>query len=122
MSILARLASGGGGKNIFLRVSILLLKVSAIILSGFLKNGNLKIGLGFLFCFLSYFASFQTLRKETAKSYIINRKYIYLVFLIVLFFSFYTFFSYVNVFLFLYLTAYLISFFAFTVITVYSSF
>ena len=57
-SISARLVSGGGKKNIFLKTSILLLKVSVIVLLGFLKNGNLKIGLNFLFYFLPYFASF----------------------------------------------------------------
>ena len=122
MSISARLASGGGGKNIFLKASILLLKVSAIVLSGFLKNGNLNLSLGFLFYFLPYFASFQTLRGETAKSYTIDRKYIYLAFLIILFFSSYTFFSYVSVSWFLYLTTYLISFFVFIIATIYFSF
>ena len=86
--ILFKLVSGGGKKNAFRKTSILLSKILATVLSNLLKSKNLRINLGFPFYSLLYFASFQILRDKTAKSYTVNRKYIYLVFLIVLFFFF----------------------------------
>ena len=86
LSILFKSASGGGKKNAPRKASILPLKILITVLSGFLKGKNLGINLGFPLYSLLYFASFQILRNKTAKLYIINRKYIYLAFLIVLFF------------------------------------
>ena len=86
-SILLKLASGGGKKNAPRRASILSSKILAIILFSFLRGKNLGINLGFPLYSLLYFANFQILRDKIAKSYTVNRKYIYLAFLIVLFFS-----------------------------------
>ena len=53
-----RLVSSGGGKKVPRKASILLLKVLAIKLSGFLKKKNLKISFSFPFYSLPYLASF----------------------------------------------------------------
>ena len=56
--ILFKLVSGGNKKNASRKASILLSKILVTVLSNFLKNKNLKIGLNFPFYSLLYFVNF----------------------------------------------------------------